>query len=139
MSHKFTDASWEWIQERKKLLLAALEAIESEVELMATLEKAILKASSGLPPIEEGVTEEEEGATEESMKEDGVSSRAADHFGHELWLVMNRLVQEYDVSYAEIIGVLEMFKGDVLDESVSARIAEAMGVDEEDDEDDEDE
>lgn len=43
-------------------------------------------------------------------------SRAVEHFGTELELLIKRFRSEYDMTYAELIGCLEITKFDILTE-----------------------
>ena len=43
-----------------------------------------------------------------------MSKRGCAHFCREMELVLVRAVQEYDMSYAEIIGCLDVLKYDVM-------------------------
>lgn len=45
-----------------------------------------------------------------------MSSRGCDHFVHEMRRLIDRLRAEYDMTYAEVIGCLEMVKAEMIKE-----------------------
>ena len=44
-------------------------------------------------------------------------SRAAEHFSEELSRLIERMRLEYEMTYAEAVGVLELVKADVIEEA----------------------
>ena len=47
----------------------------------------------------------------------GMSRRGCEHFVSDINRLIERLSQEYDMSYAEIVGCLEMVKQEVIDDA----------------------
>ena len=66
-----------------------------------------------------GVSEDED-----SEKQSRYIVRAEVHFRKEVRSVINRFRNEYDVTYEQLIGCLEMIKGDLYDEAASLEMAD---------------